>query len=97
MSVKVQTNEQEIELEAGGKDFTFTVTRESYNRYINSITPANKVAPSHNFLMDCVNEDSRASLRELLENTPGAEVQMGGAVIEEYTPDLALVVKKRKR
>ena len=97
MSAKVEKNVQEIELEAGGKDFTFTVTRESYNRYINSVTAANKVAPSHNFLMDCVNDDSRTSLRELLQISPGGEVQMAAAVMEDYTPDLAIVVKKRKR
>lgn len=87
-------NEQIIEMTAGDVDLTFIVNRDSYNKYINSVTPQSKVAPSHNFLMNTVHEDSRPALRKFLEDTPGGEIQLAGFVLEQYTPDLNLVVKR---
>ena len=87
-------NEQTLVADIAGTDFSFTVKRDDYNKYINSVTQNNKVAPSHNFLMTTVDEKQKASLKQLLASTPGAEVQIASAVLEEYTPDLAIVVKK---
>lgn len=94
MSNDENLNEKKITLEVKGVDFTFNVNRTEYNKYINSITQNNKVAPSHNFLMGTVDETERATLREYLKNTPASEVTLAGHVLEEYTPDLGIVVKK---
>lgn len=94
MSHKVQENVQKITLTVRGTDFNFTVGRDDYNKYLNSIMPNNKVAPHHNLLMSTVDDDSRDALRTLLKETPGADMNIGGALIEEYTPDLEVVVKK---
>ena len=83
-----------LTVNVGEHSVQFDIGREDYNKYINSITQSNKVAPSHNFLMATVNENQKATLREFLDNTPGAEVQLAGALLEEYTPDLSFVVKK---
>lgn len=87
-------NEQVFDIEAGGKEFKFTVNRDSYNKYVNAISQKEKVAPSHNFLMMTVDEKQKADLREVLAQNPGAEVEIAGGIYEAYTPDIGLVVKK---
>lgn len=87
-------NQQTLSAEIAGNEFTFVINRDDYNKYINSITQNSKVAPSHNFLMTTVDQKDKATLKQVLKDNPGAEVQLAGAVLEEYTPDLAIVVKK---
>ena len=87
-------NGQVLTVTLGDTDIRFDIGRDDYNKYINSITQNNKVAPSHNFLMATVDETQKAALREFLEQTPGGEVQLAGALLEAYTPDLSFVVKK---
>jgi hypothetical protein len=94
MSTNENLNEKKITFDVLGRDFTFSVTRAEYNKYINSISQNSKVAPSHNFLMGTVMDTERATLREFLKETPGSEVTIASAVLEEYTPDLNIVVKK---
>lgn len=76
-----------------GNDISFDIGRDDYNKYINNVTQNNKVAPSHNFLMNTVDEKHKATLRDVLAQHPGSEVQIAGAILEEYTPDLDIVVK----
>lgn len=87
-------NEQVISAEMCGQEFTFTINREKYNKYINATTQNNKVAPCHNLLMTTVDERQRATLKQLLAEKAGSEVQLASAVLEEYTPDLGIVAKK---
>lgn len=87
-------NGEVLTVTVGATDIEFDIGRDDYNKYINSVTQNNKIAPSHNFLMSTVNEKQKAALREILEQTPGSEVQLAGAILEEYTPDLGIVVKK---
>lgn len=87
-------NEQVIHAEMCGNDFTFTINRDDYNKYINGTTQNNKVAPCHNFLMTTVDQKQKATLKALLAEHVGSEVQLASAVLEEYTPDLGIVVKK---
>lgn len=87
-------NEQRIEISAGDVDLAFCVNRDNYNKYINAVHAKDKVAPSHNFLMATVEDDCKESLREFLRDTPSGEVQIASFVLEQYTPDINLVVKK---
>lgn len=87
-------NEQAINAEMCGQEFTFNVKRDDYNKFINSTTQNSKVAPCHNFLMGTVDQTQRATLKALLKENPGSEVQLASAVMEEYTPDLGIVAKK---
>lgn len=87
-------NGQVLTATLGNTDVEFDIGRDDYNKYINGITASSKVAPSHNFLMATVNENHKAALREFLDNTPGGEIQLAGALLEQYTPDLTIVVKK---
>lgn len=90
-------SEQTITLEFLEKEFDFIVTRDSYNKFINSTTPTNKIQPMVNFLTTTVKETERAELVEIIKNKAGYELQIGGALLEAYIPDLAVTVKKRNK
>lgn len=82
-----------IKLEINGKELSFDVTSELYNKYVNEMLPNNKVAPAHNFAMRCVADDSREDLKSLLE-LPGAEMQIAAALVDAFMPDLSIELGK---
>jgi len=91
------TGDKTITLAVNDVDFTFNVTRKAYNDYQNSLfNSKNKVGGANNFLVDSVDEAQRADLIEFIASTPGCELELLGALVEEYAPDLALSVKKLK-
>lgn len=85
--------EKKITLTVNDKQLNFTVTLADYNKYINEITPFNKVAPARNFLMRTVDADCKDTLRDLVD-LPGVGVQIAATVLEEYTPDVNITVGK---
>lgn len=87
------TEKRDITLEVGEKEFTFTLTPQDVTKYFNAMTANNKVAPSHNLLSNTVVADQRADLRALLAN-PVMTMQIAGALLEEYAPDVEIIVKK---
>jgi len=84
---------REITLQLGDQDFTFTLDAKDVTKYFNSVTPNNKVAPSHNLLTTTVQQTQLAALRPLLGN-PVLTMQAAGALLEEYAPDVEVTVKK---
>ncbi|MDC0598864.1 putative phage tail assembly chaperone [Gammaproteobacteria bacterium] len=95
MTKQNDLNKVQLEVTAGDKTFVFNITRGAYNKYINSITAANKVGPSHNFLIMTIAEDNKTDLIQFIADNPGSEVVLAGSLLEDYTPDLDIVVKKR--
>jgi len=89
-------NEQnpEITLEVGEQEFTFNLTPQDVTKYFNALTQANKVAPGNNLLMTTVKQEQRATLKPLLAN-PVMVMQLAGTLLEEYAPDVEVIVKKR--
>ena len=87
------TDRREITLEVGDKEFTFTVTPQDATKYFNSLTQTSKVAPANNLLMNTVKQEERATLKALLGN-PVLVMQLAGALLEEYAPDVEIIVKK---
>lgn len=87
------SEKRDITLEVGEKEFTFTLTPQDVTKYFNAMTANNKVAPSHNLLSNTVVADQRADLRTLLAN-PVMTMQIAGALLEEYAPDVEIIVKK---
>ncbi|WP_433736421.1 putative phage tail assembly chaperone [Pseudomonas putida] len=85
---------REITLEVGDKEFTFALTPVDVSKYFNHLTQSNKVAPANNLLTQTVLQEQLASLRPLLAN-PVVTLQLAGALLEEYTPDIEITVKKR--
>ncbi|MNB72507.1 hypothetical protein D3C87_1335930 [compost metagenome] len=87
------SEKRDITLEVGAKEFTFTLTPQDVTKYFNAMTANNKVAPSHNLLSNTVVAEQRADLRGLLVN-PVMTMQIAGALLEEYAPDVEIIVKK---
>ncbi|THG81510.1 hypothetical protein E5198_12195 [Pseudomonas sp. A-1] len=87
-------NEQrQIVLSIGSADFSFTLGAQDVTKYFNAMTPANKVAPAHNLLVTTVQTDQRDALRPLLGN-PVMTMKLAGTLLEEYSPDVEVTVKK---
>ena len=87
------TDKREITLEVGDKEFTFELTPQDVTKYFNAVTQANKVAPANNLLVNTVKQEERASLKPMLGN-PVLVMQLAGALLEEYSPDVEVTVKK---
>lgn len=87
------TDRRDITLEVGDKEFTFTLSPQDVTKYFNSLTQNNKVAPANNLLVNTVDQQERATLKPLLTN-PTMVLQLAGALLEEYAPDVEIIVKK---
>ena len=87
------TERREITLEIGENEFTFTLTPQDVTKYFNGLTANNKVAPANNLLVNTVDQQERATLKPLLVN-PVMVMQLAGALLEEYGPDVEIIVKK---
>lgn len=87
------TDTRDITLTIGENDFTFTLSPADVTKYFNAVNPNNKVAPSNNLLTTTVKADNLAALRPLLRN-PVLTMQLAGTLLEEYAPDVEIVVKK---
>lgn len=84
---------REITVGLGDQEFTFNIDAKDVTKYFNAVTPNNKVAPSHNLLTTTVKQEQLASLRPLLGN-PVLTMQVAGALLEEYGPEIEVTVKK---
>ncbi|WP_302413380.1 putative phage tail assembly chaperone [uncultured Desulfovibrio sp.] len=85
--------EKGITVTVNETELHFTVTLADYNKYLNELTPNNKVAPARNFLMRTVDAQCKEALREMVD-LPGVGVQVAAALIEEYMPDVNITVGK---
>lgn len=86
-------SKEHIVLAVAGADIHFEVGIEDYNHYINGFMPDNKVQPSHNLCVQTVVPADKAALLDVLKK-PGAALQIAGALMKEYAPDLGVEVKK---
>ncbi|WP_392551238.1 putative phage tail assembly chaperone [Orbus wheelerorum] len=84
---------KQIILTIAGNELTFNVTTLAYNSYVNEITQQNKIAPSIQFVNRTVNKDDSEKLKTLLNDYPGAALQIAGKLIEDFAPDLEITIK----
>ena len=84
-----------IVLEISEEEISFNMTPEAYNKYINELGPDNKVVPCKNFCKRTVDEKDEEKLKELLKK-PGVALQLAGILVQEYSPNLGVMVKKPK-
>lgn len=82
-----------ITLTIGEQDFNFSLGAPEVTKYFNAMSPTNKVSPAFNLLTTSVAQEERAALKELLAN-PLMTMQVAGALLEEYSPDIEVTVKK---
>ena len=83
-----------IVLTVGTTDLEFNPTPAEYDEAQNTILQGDASSAAHNFLMNCVDEGSKAALRDITQQNPGAATQIYGAVLKEYAPKLSIAVKK---
>lgn len=83
----------EITLFVNNDQIDFAVDLPDYNRYVNELTPYNKVAPARNFLMRCVTSETKETLRKVVD-LPGVGVQLASSLLDEYMPDVNITVGK---
>lgn len=84
---------RDITLEVGELEFVFHLTPQDVTKYFNSTTNTNKVAPANNLLMGTVKQEQKAALKPFLLN-PMNVMELAGTLLEEYSPDIGVVVKK---
>lgn len=87
------TDRRAITVQIGEDEFTFSLSPQDVTKYFNAVTPNNKVAPSNNLLTGTVLAEQLPALRPLLGN-PVLTLQVAGALLEEYAPDVEVTVKK---
>ena len=87
------SDRRDITLQIGEQDFTFSLAPQDVTKYFNAVTPNNKVAPSNNLLTTTVLPTHLDGLRPLLRN-PVLTMQLAGTLLDEYAPDVEVVVKK---
>ena len=85
--------EKKITLTVNDNPLNFTVSLADYNKYVNELTPINKVTPARNFLMRTVDADSKDALREMVD-LPGVGVQLAMTLLDEYMPEVSITVGK---
>lgn len=78
-----------IKLKIDGKPIAFNVDVAAYDKYLNDLTPHNKVAPARNFLTRTVAAEDKEALKTVLEK-PGAALQIANKLAEEFTPDIEI-------
>ncbi|MCS6115237.1 putative phage tail assembly chaperone [Shewanella baltica] len=83
-----------IELTIAGTDFKFNVTPTAHGDYIDAVSRGTVSAASHNFVMRTIDDSQKEQLKKLLEDSPGASLQIAGELRAEYSPTLAITVKK---
>ena len=87
------TDRRDITLEVGEAEFTFNLTPLDTTKYFNALTQTNKVGPANNLLVTTVKPEQRESLKPLMAN-PVTVMQLAGTLLEEYSPDVEIAVKK---
>ncbi len=86
---------QTITLTIGGVDYSFNVTVQDHSNMVDAVNRGESMtATAHNFVMRTVDEKNKADIKKLLENSPGAEVQIATLVRTEFAPVLEISVKK---
>lgn len=86
---------QTITLTIGNAEFTFKVDIIKYNNFLNSGSGKNKVQAVQNFLIGCCDgDDKKAELRTKFNNEPGTPTAVLESILEEFAPDVVVVVKK---
>lgn len=84
-----------IVLTIGSAEFKFNVAVQDHSDFIDATARGGSItAASHNFAMRTICTEQKEELKKLLEQSPGAELQIAGALKLEYAPVLEIAVKK---
>jgi len=80
-----------ITLTINGTAIRFDMTPELYNKYIDEVQSSKKVGPTKNLLTRAVHSEDKEALKVLMA-MPSSAMQIADALLEEYSPDIDIVV-----
>ena len=83
----------DMELESGER-LAFEIKRDDYVKFVNSALK-NPFNAQQNLLVSTVVAANKEALNALLDN-PANVTELCGALLEDYKPDVAVAVKKRR-
>jgi len=84
-----------ITLTIGNTEFKFNVTVNDHSDFVDSVSRGGSICTgSHNFVMRSIDATQKEALKTVLTESPGAEVQIAGALKGEFSPILDIAVKK---
>ncbi len=87
-----QSSKKKIVIEGGKSPLKFDVGVTAFNKLQNDMLPTNKVAPSENFLMACIDDSQKDYLVELFDQ--GLGLDLAQLVAEQFKPEIKFTVKK---
>ena len=86
---------QAITLTIGNTEIKFNLTVNDHSDFVDSVSRGGSITTaSHNFVMRAIDKSQKDELKNILVESPGAEVQIAGALKGEFAPILDIAVKK---
>lgn len=86
---------QTIVLTIAGTDFSFNVTAQDHNSFVDAAARRESITgAAHNLVMRTIKPEQKDDLKALLETSPGAAVQIASELGAEFSPVLEIAVKK---
>ena len=82
-----------IALTVDGVHLSFEPNKNAFNRLINEMSLTNKIAPMVTYLCRIVSADSKAALKQLIDDYPGVEMQILEKVNSIYSPQVEIEIK----
>lgn len=84
-----------IVLTIAGTDYSFNMTAQDHNDFIDGTARQQSItALSYNLLTRTVEAKQKDDLKKLLEESPGAGVHIASTLGSEFSPVLAVTIKK---
>ncbi len=84
-----------VTLTIANTEFVFNLTVNDHADFVDSVSRGGSIcSASHNFAMRSIDKTQKEELKTLLDVSPGAEVQIAGALKGEFAPALDIAVKK---
>jgi len=82
-------------LTIGTTEFKFELTVNDHSDFVDSVSRGGSMcSASHNFVMRAIDKEQKEEFKNLLADSPGAEVQIAGTLKGEFSPILEIAVKK---
>jgi hypothetical protein len=86
---------QTIVLTIAGTDFSFNVTAQDHNSFVDAAARRESITgAAHNLVMRTISPEQKDTLKALIEKSPGAPVQIASELGAEFSPVLEIAVKK---
>ncbi len=86
---------KKITLTIGSTEFKFEVNVQAHSGFVDGVAMGGSMtANAHTFVMRSIDADQKDDIKKLLEDSPGAEIQIAGLLKGEYSPQLEISVKK---